>query len=72
VSALLIDFFDPEAQAAAIETLLDSSGLRRDLSCGAQAMARRYSAEQGLAAWRRLIVEGADPAGDALCQGPLT
>jgi glycosyltransferase involved in cell wall biosynthesis len=72
VSALLIDFFDPEAQAAAIETLLDSSGLRRDLSRGAQAMARRYSAEQGLAAWRRLIVEGAAAAGDALCQGPLT
>ena len=72
VSALLVDFFDPEAQASAISTLLDSAGMRHELSRGAQAVARRYSAEKGLVSWRRLIAADADPAGDALCQGPLT
>ncbi len=72
VSAQLVDFFDPQAQAAAIESLLESPGLRQALSCGAQAMARRYSSEQGLTAWRCLITGGASPTPDALCQGILT
>ena len=54
-SALLVDFFSPEAQAEAIEKLLDQPSLRSQLSRAARQVARCYSAEQGLAAWRRLL-----------------
>ncbi len=54
-SALLVDFFSPEAQAQAIETLLEQPTLRARLSQSACQAAAWYSAEQGLAAWRNLL-----------------
>ena len=58
-SALLIDFFDVEAQAQALESLLDSAELRTRLATEAQARAQAFSHEQGLQGWATLLE---DPA----------
>jgi len=57
-SALLVDFFDPQAQCGAMEELLDSPELRRRLSQQAQKDARHYSAAAGLGAWLELLGQG--------------
>lgn len=57
-SALMADFFRPELQAAAIERLLDHPDLRADLGAAAQRAAARYSASNGLEAWRKLLLGG--------------
>ncbi len=54
-SALLVDFFDPLAQCDAIEQLLDRPDRRLELARAAQAQARHYSAQKGLAAWMELL-----------------
>ena len=54
-SALLVDFFSPQAQAAAIEELLDQPALREKLGRAAQIESAGYAAGRGLAAWRALI-----------------
>lgn len=54
-SALLVDFFDVEAQVQAIARLLDQPALRLQLAAQAQQRARHYSAERGLQAWSRLL-----------------
>lgn len=54
-SALMVDFFQPEAQARAVEELLDCRALRERLGSAAQAVASGYSAEKGLRAWRNLL-----------------
>ncbi len=56
-SALLVDFFDPEAQAVAVESLLDDSLLRTKLSNAAKAASKHYSIESGLKAWDKLLCE---------------
>ena len=54
-SALLVDFFDPEAQAQAIEQLLDQALLRERLGTAARNTAQAYGAREGLSAWRTLL-----------------
>jgi glycosyltransferase involved in cell wall biosynthesis len=54
-TAMLVDFFDAQAQAAAIEQLLDDPARRAGLASRAQQQATAYSSEQGLVAWQSLI-----------------
>ncbi len=56
-SALLVDFFDSQAQAAAMAGLLADPRRRHALAASAQVAAMAYGAEQGLSAWMRLINE---------------
>ena len=55
-SALMVEFFSPEQQAAAIEQLLDSPDLRAQLGRAAQQAASGYSASRGMKAWKRLLL----------------
>ena len=55
-NALLVDFFDPAAQAAAIGRLLDDPQRRQRLAAAAQEAASAYDASIGLASWRALFV----------------
>ena len=57
-SALLEDFFDPEAQAAAIERLLVDPSLAAGLADQAQRHAQAYGQARGLEAWQALIGAG--------------
>ena len=50
-NGLLVDFFSPEQQAAAIESLLDSREKREALSGAAIRTAEFYGSEAGLQAW---------------------
>ena len=50
-SALLVDFFDPDAQVEAVNRLLDEPGLRQALAASAQQKAANYTSSQGLSAW---------------------
>jgi glycosyltransferase involved in cell wall biosynthesis len=54
-SALLVDFFDPEAQAAAIERLLDDPPAAQALAAAASQAALAYDHGCGLSAWSDLI-----------------
>ena len=54
-SALLVPFFDPQAQAAAVTKLLDQPPLRSRLAAAAQLAARAYGAEMGWQAWQALL-----------------
>ncbi len=54
-SALLVDFFSPEAQVNAIERLLDDPRLAERLAAAAKADAQHYSHQKGLAGWTKLI-----------------
>ena len=54
-SALLVDFFDPIAQANAIELLLDQQELRHYLIRGAQTRVADYSSTAGIEAWLALL-----------------
>ncbi|TCD58396.1 glycosyltransferase [Synechococcus sp. BS55D] len=55
VSALLVDFFSPQAQAAAIGQLLEDPGRRSMLASAAIEAAAPYQSETGLEAWIRLL-----------------
>lgn len=57
-SALLVDFFDPEAQASALECLLADAALASRLAGEAQRQAQGYGQGQGLQAWQSLIATG--------------
>jgi len=57
-SALLVDFFDPEAQAAALERLFTDPDLAGRLGLTAQRAAKNYDHANGLKAWRSLIATG--------------
>jgi glycosyltransferase involved in cell wall biosynthesis len=59
-NALLVDFFDPAAQAAAIGCLLDDPQRRQRLGAAAQGAAQAYDAAIGLASWRGLLSVDAD------------
>ena len=50
-SALLVDFFDVEAQVAALNRLLDNPSLRQGLATSAQQKASDYTSSIGLSAW---------------------
>ena len=67
-SALLVPFFDPPAQAAALAQLLDEPALRSRLAGAAQAAAQAYEAEKGWQAWQALLSwndhQSVLPAGD--------
>ena len=54
-SALLVDFFDPMAQANAVERLLNDPSQRQRLAEQAQIEAQSYSAEAGIRAWLALL-----------------
>ena len=54
-SALLVDFFSPQAQANAIARLLDSPDLRSALAAHAKRSASQYRSEKGQEAWMRLL-----------------
>jgi len=58
-SALLVDFFDPQAQAQAMAALLEQPARRQALALAAQASAAAYRADRGLQAWLGLINEPA-------------
>ena len=59
-NALLVDFFDPAAQAAAIGCLLDDPQRRQRLGAAAQGAAHAYDAGKGLASWRALLLVDAN------------
>ena len=54
-SALLVDFFSPQAQAEAIARLLDDPDLRFSLSVDAKKRASVYRCANGLKGWMRLL-----------------
>lgn len=54
-SALLVDFFDPDAQAAAIERLLDGPPEAQALAAAASQAALAYDHGYGLSAWSDLL-----------------
>ncbi len=56
-NALLVDFFEPNAQAEAIGSLLDDSELRQRFGAAAKLAAFAYSSDRGLAAWN-ILLEG--------------
>lgn len=58
VSALLVDFFNPMAQADALEQILQNPELRSQLSQAAQLKAKDYMASAGINAWVDLINAG--------------
>lgn len=55
VTAELVDFFDPTAQAHAMAGLLQGSARRQVLAAAAQVAVARYSAAAGIAQWQALI-----------------
>ena len=55
VSALLVDFFDPDAQARALNRLLDDLTLSKALAAAAQKKAREYTSSMGLSAWGSVL-----------------
>ena len=55
VNGMLVDFFDPVAQADAISTLLDDRHKAHRLGVAAKQAARYYSAETGLSKWTSLL-----------------
>ena len=63
ISAELVDFFSPEAQARAIETLLDNSQRRKQLAAAARDAANAYGAEAGIKAWRTLLCGNSNQSG---------
>lgn len=54
-TALLVDFFDPIAQADALDTLLNAPATRRAMAERAQRRAHAFAAERGIAAWSALV-----------------
>ena len=54
-SALLVDFFDSEAQACAIERLLDNPILAVQLANSAKQRVQDYGAAKGIADWKSLL-----------------
>ena len=54
-SALLVDFFSPQAQADALASLLDDPELRFSLAAAAKSKAFSYQCADGLKAWMRLL-----------------
>ncbi|PTT96879.1 glycosyl transferase, partial [Pseudomonas sp. HMWF031] len=56
-SALLVDFFDPMAQANAVERLLDQPDLRARLSRAASKKACDFKASIGIQSWLALFGE---------------
>ena len=54
-SALLVDFFAPQAQAEAIAGLLEDVQQRQRLANGARARAKAYDSKNGLTAWTALL-----------------
>ena len=52
---LLVDFFDAQAQANAIETLLNDRELAFSLGQAAQNAAKQFTADEGLSGWTRLL-----------------
>jgi len=59
-SARLVDFFSPEAQAAAVAELLEDSAERQRLAEAARTAARHYGAAAGLEAWTQLLSGNSD------------
>ena len=54
-SALLVNFFDPESQVAALNRLLDDPALRQGLAASAQQKAAEYTSTLGLSAWGSVL-----------------
>ena len=50
-SALLVDFFDPQAQVDAVSHLLDDPALRQTLATEAQRATLNYTSESGISSW---------------------
>ena len=55
ISALLVDFFDPEAHATALNRLFDDPSLRATLGSAAQQKAADYTSSAGLLAWGSVL-----------------
>ena len=54
-SALLVDFFDVEAQVSAMGNLFEQASLRKSLGAGAQRQAQHYSHSNGSRAWSEVL-----------------
>jgi len=63
ISAELVDFFSPEAQARAIEALLDNPQRRKQLAAAARDAAKAYGAEAGIEAWKALLCGNSNQIG---------
>ena len=66
-SALLVDFFDPQAQATALACILDDRKLAQQLASEAQLGSRDYAADEGIHAWRQLLSGYSDRTGSGAC-----
>ena len=56
-SGLLVDFFDVDAQVAAVETLLDNPERSCLLAAAAQQQSQSYDLARGLAGWDALLAD---------------
>ncbi len=68
VEGILVDFFDPEAQATAMERLLNQQELGRTLRVAAVERSKRYAAEAGLKGWKDHLFASEHQAGLTTCQ----
>lgn len=69
-SAELVDFFSPQAQAGAVEALLQAPQRRQQLAAAAQAASRAYGAERGQQAWTDLLCGNSHQTAQVLGQIP--
>ena len=68
-SAVLVDFWDVEAQAQAMAALLDNPRRARDLATHAQQAAQAYGADRGLSSWNRLVCGDTNQTARSACAG---
>ena len=68
VEGLLVDFFDPIAQADAMEALLEQKAWARTLGIAACKRSRHYDARNGLDGWLRVLSGSTDLSGEPTCQ----
>ena len=65
---LLVDFFDPIAQADAMETLLEHPELGKTLGIAASQKSQHYDFEHGLESWLTALSRSPDRSGKPTCQ----
>lgn len=65
---LLVDFFDPEAQAEAMNLLLEDRSLAGTLAIGAQTASRHYDCQTGLNRWLEQLSPSQNASQEPTCQ----
>lgn len=70
-TGLLVDFFSPEHQAKAIESLLESEDRRRSLADAARRTVGVYCCREGLEAWMALMSVNSDQTAQRPGRSPV-